>query len=110
MSAYLLNRLIFDLERPEAREAYQADPAAYVGAFDIADAQKRLVLERDWAGLAEAGVSIYVLTRLGALHGMTLVDIGIAMRGTDAEGFARFLREQNAANERFAIVPEVSHG
>lgn len=65
----------------------------------------RLLLERDWQGLVDAGVTVYLLTKLGAALGISLIEMGAAMRGVSREQFGRLLKEQNSRNRRFAILP-----
>lgn len=106
MSALKLDQLIIDLASPERRAAYIANPQLYLAEYDLPEEEAQLVLELDWNGLLEAGVSIYILTRLGEVHGLTLLELGAAMRGTGRAGLDAFLADQNARNSSKALLPE----
>ena len=65
-----------------------------------------MLLNQDWRGLAEAGVSIYVLTKLGAASGVEFVELEAAMRGMNKEQFLQFLKDQAEENKRFIAGAE----
>ena len=98
MSTYEISRLLYGLRDPENREACRADPEAYYRRYDIDEAELQLLLKRDWQGLVDAGVSIYLLTKLGATLNVDLLEIGALMRGTTKEAFLRLLKEQAERN------------
>jgi hypothetical protein len=106
MSAFKLDQLIIDLARPERMSAYASDPESYLTRYDLPREEAQLVLGLDWNGLLDAGVSIYILTRLAEAHGFTLFDLGAAMRGTDRAGLNAFLADQNARNAPKALLAE----
>jgi protocatechuate 4,5-dioxygenase alpha chain len=99
VSALALNKAINDLRLPERRQAFQQDPVAYLESYGVSQEGQRLVLARDWSGLLAAGVNIYVLTKLMAVTGTSLLEAGAAMRGQSWEEFQRFIAEQNARNQ-----------
>ncbi|MGH8013121.1 MAG: hypothetical protein ACREQ4_11515 [Candidatus Binataceae bacterium] len=106
LNVYGISRLLYDLKRPENRELYRANPAELfrrhsLGAHDIAALSKP-----DWRSLIEAGVSIYLLTKLAATSGADLLVIGAAARGMDRVQLLTVIADQNEHNRRFAIVPE----
>ncbi|MGH3383155.1 MAG: hypothetical protein ACRDO1_01115 [Nocardioidaceae bacterium] len=105
MSAYELNKLMYDLRRADRRAAMRDDLEAYLDGYRLTDAERRLVLDRDWQGLVEAGASIYVLTKLGAVLEVSLYEMGARMRGMSDEEFWSFVKQQDERNSQHAILP-----
>lgn len=105
MSSYELNRLMYDLREPENREAIRQSLDAYLDRYDVEEAEKQLVRDGDWQRLVEAGVSVYVLTKIGAALDVSLYEMGASMRGMSMDEFWSFIAEQNQANQSFTILP-----
>lgn len=106
MSYYGLNCFLYDIRRPEARVAYQADPARVLAASDLTDRERALIEALDWNGLAEAGANPYLIPNLGRAANVSFTEIGARMRGQTAEEWAESLRRQNARVAAFALHPE----
>ena len=104
-SLYEISRLLYDLRNPANREAVRADPQAYYRRYAIDDSGMRLLMNRDWQGLVDAGVTVYLLTKLGAALGVSLLEMGAAMREMSHEEFRRFIEEQNKRNRALAVLP-----
>jgi len=102
---YEISRLLYDLRNPANREAVRADPQAYFRRYAIDERGLRLLMNRDWQGLVDAGVTVYLLTKLGAALGVSLLEMGAAMRGMSNEEFRRFIEEQNKRNRPLAVLP-----
>ena len=62
-----------------------------------------MLLKLDWCALAEAGVSIYVLTKLGAASNVEFLELEGAMRGMSKQQFVDFLKQQAQQNKSFAL-------
>jgi protocatechuate 4,5-dioxygenase alpha subunit len=104
-NVYEISSLLYDLRNPVNREALRADPQAYYRRYAIGDRAMGLLMDRDWQGLVDAGVSVYLLTKLGAALGVSLLEMGAAMRGMSNEEFRRFIEEQNRRNRPLAVLP-----
>jgi protocatechuate 4,5-dioxygenase alpha chain len=104
-NVYEMSRLLYDLRNPANREAFRADAEAYCRRYAIGDRGMRLLMNRDWQGLVDAGVTVYLLTKLGAALGVSLLEMGAAMRGMSNEEFRRFIEEQNKRNRPLAMLP-----
>lgn len=104
-SLYEISRLLYDLRNPANREAVRADPQTYYRRYAIDDSGMRLLMNRDWQGLVDAGVTVYLLTKLGAALGVSLLEMGAAMRKMSNEEFRRFIDEQNRRNRALAVLP-----
>jgi len=102
---YEISRLLYSLRDPVNREAVRTDPEAYYRRYAIDARGMHLLLNRDWQGLVDAGVTVYLLTKLGAALGVSLVEMGAAMRGMSDAEFRRFIEEQNRRNRLLAVLP-----
>jgi Aromatic-ring-opening dioxygenase LigAB, LigA subunit len=105
---YEISRLLYSLRVPANREAVRTDPEAYYRRFAIGADGMRLLLDRDWQGLVDAGVSVYLLTKLGAALSVSLLQMGAAMRGINDGEFRRFIEEQNERNRPLAVLPSAT--
>jgi protocatechuate 4,5-dioxygenase alpha chain len=88
---YRINKFAMSLADPKNRETFKADEAAYMAGFGLTEAEQDLVRRRDWAGLLEAGGSVYVLLKLAGTVGQNLLQMGAQMRG---ESFEDFMKER----------------
>jgi gallate dioxygenase len=107
-NVYEISRLLYDLRNPANREAFRADQQAYYRRYAIGERGMRLLMDRDWQGLVDAGVTVYLLTKLGAVLGVSLLEMGAAMRRMSIDEFQRFIDEQNQRNRAFALLPDES--
>jgi len=106
VSSYDLSRALYDLREPQKREAFLVDQEAYARSYSLNGQERELLLKHDWRGLAEAGVSIYLLTKLAAALRVDFVEMEAAMRGMNKQEFVRFLGEQAERNKRYAMLLE----
>jgi protocatechuate 4,5-dioxygenase alpha subunit len=104
-NVYEISRLLYDLRNPANREAIRVDPQAYFSRYAIGERGMYLLMNRDWQGLVDTGVTVYLLTKLGAALGVSLLQMGAAMRGMSDEEFRRFIEEQNKRNRPLALLP-----
>lgn len=105
MSAYELNRLMYDLREPANRDAITSDLDGYLDRYDVTEDEKQLVRDGDWQGLVDVGVSVYVLTKIGAALGISLYEMGASMRGMTMDEFWQYIAEQNDKHSHHAILP-----
>jgi protocatechuate 4,5-dioxygenase, alpha chain len=106
VSTYEVSRMLYSLRAPENRDACRTDPERYYRRYGLSDPEVELLLRRDWQGLVDAGVSIYLLTKLTAVLNVDLFDVGASMRGMPREDFLRLLRSQAEQNRRYAVLLE----
>ncbi|HTQ23917.1 MAG TPA: hypothetical protein VMI09_04425 [Candidatus Binataceae bacterium] len=106
---YEISRLLFDLRNPANREALRADAEAYYRRYAIGERGTRLLMDRDWQGLVDIGVTVYLLTKLGAALGVTLLEMGAAMRSMSSKEFQLFIEKQNQRNRSMALLPNEAH-
>ena len=89
---YRLNKMCGSLCRPENRAAFKQDEEAYMARFGLAEKEKQLIRDRDFAGLIHAGLNIYWMLKLGSVTGNSLYRMGAQMRG---ESYEQFLSTRN---------------
>jgi gallate dioxygenase len=87
VKAYRLNKYLHGMVRPEQRERFLADAEASFDAAGLTDDERDLVRRRDWSGLIHYGVIFFMLEKLGAVVGVSNLDIYAAMRGETLEQF-----------------------
>jgi protocatechuate 4,5-dioxygenase alpha subunit len=78
---YRLNKLASTLTDPANRERFRADENAYMDAMGLTGEEKDIVRRRDWKEMVEHGGNIYVILKIAATVGQTLLDMGAQMRG-----------------------------
>jgi protocatechuate 4,5-dioxygenase alpha subunit len=111
VSTFELNRFNYDLLEGDAQRAFRADPDRFLKRYDLTPEERALIDERDWKGLVEAGVNVYILANLGRAVGLSFAEVGAAMRGETPEQMAAFVAAQNERVAPYRIVPEESlHG
>jgi protocatechuate 4,5-dioxygenase alpha subunit len=103
MSLYELSRACYELRDAARRQQFRSDPEAYAAAYTLSAQEREMLLKLEWRALAEAGVSIYVLTKLGAASGVEFLELEGAMRGMSKQQFVDFLKQQAEQNKRFAL-------
>ena len=89
---YRLNKLCAALCSPQEREAFKRDEEAFLARFALTDDEKKLIRQRDFQGLIEAGCNIYFVLKIGAVTGTGLYKMGAQMRG---ESYEQFLATRN---------------
>ncbi len=103
MSLYELSRACYDLREEAKRQQFRSTPEAYAACYSLTERERTMLLNLDWRALADAGVSIYVLTKLGAASNVEFLELEGAMRGMSKQQFVDFLKQQAEQNKQFAI-------
>ncbi len=88
---YALNMFCMSLNDEANREAFRADPDAYLDGWDLTTDQRRAVVERDWLGMLRLGGNIYYTFKLAAFDGLTMQDVGGLMSGVSSEEFSQMM-------------------
>jgi gallate dioxygenase len=103
MSLYELSRACYDLREESKRQQFRSGPDAYAACYKLTDEERQMLLKLDWRAMADAGVSIYVLTKLGAASNVEFLELEGAMRGMNKQQFVDFLKQQAQQNKSFAL-------
>lgn len=103
MGLYELSRACYDLRDETKRQQFRSGPEAYAACYELTAREREMLLKLDWNGLAEYGVSIYVLTKLGAASNVDFLELEGAMRKMSKQQFVDFLKQQAEQNKTFAL-------
>lgn len=84
---YQLNQFAMSLMKPENRERWKADEAAYLEQWPLSEAQKAAVLARDYNALLDLGGNIYFLSKIFSTDGKSFVQAVSTMTGVSVEEY-----------------------
>jgi protocatechuate 4,5-dioxygenase alpha subunit len=84
---YCLNKLAMSLTQPENRGRFLVDPEAYMSAMELSESDKDMIRRRDWQAMVQSGGNIYLLLKIAATIGQTLLQMGAQMRGQSLDDF-----------------------
>lgn len=80
-AGYHLNQFCMSLMRPENRERWKADEAAYLADWSLTDDQKAALRARDYNRLLDLGGNIYFLSKVFSTDGQSFVQAVSSMTG-----------------------------
>jgi protocatechuate 4,5-dioxygenase alpha chain len=89
---YRLNTMFMSLRRPENRERFRQDEAAYCDSYGLTEEQRKAVLARDWTSLMDLGGNIFYLFKLAMTDRKSMQYLGGAFTGMTEEEFAAAMR------------------
>ena len=84
---YHLNQFAMSLMKAENRERFRADEKAYLDEWQLCDAQKEAVLDRDYNRLLDEGGNIYFLAKLFSTDGQSFLQAVGTMTGMSPEDY-----------------------
>lgn len=84
---YHLNQFAMSLMKPENRERWKADEAAYLADWPLSDEQTQAVLARDYNRLLDLGGNIYFLSKIFSTDGLSFVQAVSTMTGASVEEY-----------------------
>ncbi len=84
---YWLNQFCVSLMKAENRERFKADEALYLDQWDMTDAQKQAVRDRDMNRMISLGGNIYFLAKIGATDGKSFQQMAASMTGMTEEEY-----------------------
>lgn len=91
---YRLNKFLRDMIHPQWRERFLAEPEALFEEAGLNDQERDLLRRRDWRGMMHYGAIFFGLEKLGAVLGISNLDIYAAMRGQSVEDFMKTRNQQ----------------
>ena len=86
-AGYHLNQFAMSLMKPENRERFKADEAAYLGEWQLTTAQRAAVLARDYNAMLDEGGNIYFLAKLFFTDGQSFLQAVGTMTGMSPEDY-----------------------
>lgn len=91
---YRLNKFLRRMIEPAWRERFLAEPEALFEDAGLTEEERDLLRRRDWRGLIQYGAIFFGLEKLGAVLGISNLDIYAAMRGQSLEDFMKTRNQQ----------------
>src|SRR5271165_6733472 len=88
---YGINMFCMSLMKDENRKAFKADEAQYLKKFQLTDAQRDAILERDYNRMLELGGNIYFTAKLGATDGHSFQHLAAVMTGSSQPDYAAMM-------------------
>ena len=85
--SYNLNKMARSLQAAENRTRFQADEAGYMREMGCSEGEIELVRRRDWKAMMAHGASIYLLLKIGAAVGVSLLEIGTHTGGLSVAAY-----------------------
>ncbi|MDK3019498.1 protocatechuate 4,5-dioxygenase subunit alpha [Pseudodonghicola flavimaris] len=92
MKGYALNKMCYSFNAAAAREAYLADPEAYMDRFGLNEAQKQACRDKNVLAMIAAGGNIYYLAKFAGIYRLDMQDIGAQQTGMTKAAFQEKLR------------------
>jgi protocatechuate 4,5-dioxygenase alpha chain len=88
---YWLNQFAMSLMKAENRERFLADAKAYLDEWDLTDAAKQAVLDRDYNAMIDEGGNVYYLSKLFSTDGKSFQFAAGSMTGMSQEDYAKMM-------------------
>ncbi len=88
---YHLNMFCISLRLADNREAFKADPGAYLDDFPMTAEQRKAVEQRDWNQLLRLGGNIYYTSKLAAFDGINFQSLAAMMTGVSQEEYRKMM-------------------
>ena len=81
MKGYALNKMCFSFNDKANRDAFVADPEAYMSQFGLNEQQKAAIRSKQVLELIAAGGNAYYLAKFAGIFGLDMQDIGAQQTG-----------------------------
>jgi protocatechuate 4,5-dioxygenase alpha chain len=88
---YHLNQFAMSLMKPENRDEFRADEAAYLEKWELTPEQKAAVLARDYNAMLDEGGNIYFMAKLFSTDGKSFQFAAGSMTGMSQEEYAQMM-------------------
>jgi protocatechuate 4,5-dioxygenase alpha chain len=88
---YHLNQFAMSLMKPENRDRWKADEAAYLEDWQLTPEQKAAVLARDYNTLLDLGGNIYFLAKVFSTDGQSFLQAVSTMSGLSTEEYSAMM-------------------
>jgi len=84
---YALNKMCFSFNEKANREAFVADPEAYMKQYGLNEEQAAAIRSKQVLALLAAGGNAYYLAKFAGIFGLDMQDIGAQQTGMSKEEF-----------------------
>lgn len=89
VAAFRINHFLHGLIEPARRQSFIQDEAGCMADAGLTEAERDMVLRRDWRALIHHGVIFFLLEKLGAVVGVPNLAIYAAMRDQSLDDFLK---------------------
>jgi protocatechuate 4,5-dioxygenase alpha chain len=91
MLGYELNMFCMTLNKAENRDEFRANEETYLTKFQITEAQRQAVLDRNWLEMLRLGGNIYFTFKIAIFDGLSMQKVGGLMSGVSEEEFKNMM-------------------
>ncbi|MBL4853092.1 MAG: protocatechuate 4,5-dioxygenase subunit alpha [Robiginitomaculum sp.] len=84
---YSLNQFCMSLMQAENRKRFHTDEGKYLDEWQMSDAQKQAVMDRDYNRMIELGGNIYFLAKIFSADGKSFVHAAAKMTGMTEDNY-----------------------
>ncbi|MCB2017312.1 MAG: protocatechuate 4,5-dioxygenase subunit alpha [Hydrogenophaga sp.] len=84
---YALNKMCFSFNDKGNRDAFVADPEAYMKRYGLNEQQAEAIRSKQVLALLDAGGNAYYLAKFAGIFGLDMQDIGAQQTGTTKDEF-----------------------
>jgi protocatechuate 4,5-dioxygenase alpha chain len=92
LKGYALNKMCFSFNDKSNRDAFLADPEAYMKRYCLNEEQAAAIRSKQVLALLAAGGNAYYLAKFAGIFGLDMQDIGAQQTGMSKEEFMAKLR------------------
>ena len=92
---YALNKMCFSFNHQHNREAFLADPEAYMKEYGLNEQQAQAIRSKQVLAMIEAGGNAYYLAKFAGIFGLDMQDIGAQQTGMSKDAFKAKLLAAN---------------
>ena len=107
---YWLNQFCMSLMSSENRERFKSDERAYLDEWDMTEAQKQAVLDRDYNAMIAQGGNIYFLAKIFSSDGLSFQFAAATMTGMTQEEYAQMMLDGGRSPEGNRYIGEKKNG
>lgn len=97
VKGYALNKMCFSFNEQANRDAFLADPEAYMASYGLTPEQADAIRSKQVLALLAAGGNAYYLAKFAGIFGLDMQDIGAQQTGMSKEAFKARLVAANHA-------------
>ena len=94
MKGYNLNKMCYSFNKSVNRDAFKAEPEAYMEKYGLNEAQKEAIRSSNILAMIAEGGNIYYLAKLAGIFKLSVQDVGGLQTGRTTEEFKAFLLSQ----------------
>jgi protocatechuate 4,5-dioxygenase alpha chain len=103
---YHLNQFAMSLMKPENRDEFRADEAAYLDKWELTPEQKAAVLARDYNAMLDEGGNIYFMAKLFSTDGKSFQFAAGSMTGMSQDEYAQMMIDGGRSPEGQRSIKE----